>query len=146
MSHPLIVGSIGSYWTEGPCWRTGSIGKLAQFCTHFHRPDLKYITWHCLTNGYVVPLRACQDLLGQRVQKESLVHRFPFSFSLSSCNLHTSCVSSCVPSSDFTSIPLFIFIEIVLKAFISMQKKVFRGVTKTKILIMNNCSANRGQD
>lgn len=31
MSHPLFACSIGSYWTEGPCWRAGSIGNLPEF-------------------------------------------------------------------------------------------------------------------
>lgn len=48
MSSPLVAGSIGSYWTEGPCWRTGSFGKLSQFCTmHFYRPGTFLGTvWH----------------------------------------------------------------------------------------------------
>lgn len=38
----------------------------------------------------VVSRRACQDLLDQRVQKESLVHRFPFSIIFQSHHLNKS--------------------------------------------------------
>lgn len=48
-----------------------------------------------MTRLCVVPLRACQDLLGQRVQKESLVHRFPFSIIFQSHYCHTTASYTC---------------------------------------------------
>lgn len=31
MSYPVFARSIGSYWTEGLCWRAGSTGNLPEF-------------------------------------------------------------------------------------------------------------------